>query len=152
MSTKNLTIRASFRNVPKGYQLCFTETCPMKDECLRFLAGKEIPEDWDWGPAVYPNIRMTEKGCRLFSIGQPVMMAWGFSKLFGEVKSKHELGLRTAMRQYLNGTSNYYRYNSGERMLNEEQQKWIIQLFQRTGYTEDLVFDHYAHVYDFSRF
>ena len=38
------------------------------------------------------------------------------------------------------------------RMLNEKQQKWIIQLFQRTGYTENLVFEHYAYVYDFSTF
>jgi hypothetical protein len=56
------------------------------------------------------------------------------------------------MQKYINGTSNYYRYNNGERMLNEEQQKWIIQLFQRTGYTENLSFEHYAYVYDFSTF
>ena len=88
----------------------------------------------------------------MFATGQPVKMAWGFSKLFEEVKSKHERELRTAMQQYLNGTSNYYRYNNGERMLNEEQQEWIIQLFQRSGYTENLSFEHYAYVYDFSTF
>ena len=124
MKTKDQTIKADYRNVPKGYQLCFMETCPKKDECLRFLAGRELPEERDWGPAVYPNMKMTEKGCRLFATGQPTKMAWGFAKLFEEVKSKHEKGLRTAMRQYLNGTSNYYRYNNGERMLNEEQQEW----------------------------
>lgn len=152
MKTKDQTIKADYRNVPKGYQLCFNKECVKKDECLRFLAGRELPEERDWGPAVYPNMKMTEKGCRLFATGQPTKMAWGFAKLFEEVKSKHEKGLRTAMQQYLNGTSNYYRYNNGERMLNEEQQEWIIQLFQRTGYTENLVFEHYAYVYDFSTF
>ena len=103
----------------------------------------------DWGPAIYPNIKIGEEGCRLFATGEPQRMAWGFETLFEEVKSKHERGLRLAMYQYLNGSSNYYRYHHGEKLLNAEQQEWIIQLFQRTGYTENLKFDHYTHVFDF---
>lgn len=138
-----------FRNVPKGYQLCFNKECPKKDECLRFMVGCAIPDDRDWGPAIYPNIKIGEEGCRLFATGEPQRMAWGFETLFEEVKSKHERGLRLAMYQYLNGSSNYYRYHHGEKLLNAEQQQWIIQLFQRTGYTENLKFDHYTHVFDF---
>jgi hypothetical protein len=53
------------------------------------------------------------------------------------------------MYQYLNGSSNYYRYHHGEKLLDAEQQEWIIKLFQRTGYTENLKFDHYTQVFDF---
>ena len=149
MERKNNKTEHDFRNVPKGYQLCFNKECPKRDECLRFLAGSALPEERDWGPAIYPNMKMTERGCRLYGTAQATEMAWGFNTLFEEVKSKHERGLRTAMRQYLNGTSNYYRYHNGERLLNKEQQEWIINLFQRTGYQENLEFDHYALVYDF---
>lgn len=149
MNQKKSTTMPDFRNVPKGYQLCFNQECTKKDECLRFMIGKKLPEHWDWGPAVYPNIKMDENGCRLFTTGHPMRMAWGFNKLFEEVKSKHTQGLRNAIKQYLNGTSNYYRYQHGERMLNTEQQEWIIKLFQQTGYTEGLEFEHYANVYNF---
>ena len=149
MDIKEIETKHDFRNVPRGYQLCFNKECPKKDECLRFMAGNALPEDRDWGPAIYPNIKRDENGCRFYATGKPTRMAWGFYTLFEDVKSKHEKGLRTAMQQYLNGTSNYYRYLHGERLLNKEQQEWIIKLFQRTGYTENLRFDHYADVFDF---
>jgi len=34
-------------------------------------------------------------------------------------------------------------------MLNPEQQTWILDLFRSYGYTTNLVFDHYANVFDF---
>lgn len=151
MIIKEQLTNHDFRNVPKGYQLCFNKECPRKEECLRFLAGCALPEDRDWGPSVYPNIKMDDNGCRLYATGETTRMAWGFNTLLEDVKSKHEKGLRTAMYQYLNGTSNYYRYHHGERLLNQEQQEWILQLFQRTGYTKNLRFDHYADVFDFGR-
>lgn len=139
-----------FRNVPKGYQLCFNNNCPQKDNCLRFMVGSNIPEHrGDWGPTIYPNVKINENGCRYYATGQIQRMAWGFNTLFEEVKSKHKQGLRMAIYQYLNGRSNFYRYQHGERLLNKEQQEWIIQLFQRSGYNENLKFDHYTDVFDF---
>lgn len=150
MKTKDLTIKADFRNVPKGYQLCFNKECVKKDECLRFLAGSELPDNRDWGPAVYPNIKKDEDGCRFLEKGEPQVMAWGFNTLFSEVKHKHIKHLRTTLKQYLGGHSNYYRYHNGERLLNPQQQKWIIDFFRRTGYTENLAFDHEVMAYTFA--
>lgn len=144
-------VRFDFRNVPHNWMLCFMHACPKKEECLRQLAASHLPEDRNFGPAVYPNIKIGEDGCRFFTTGEPKRMAWGFRTIFAEVKSKHEQGLRIAMKQYLNGHSNYYRYHNGERLLNPEQQEWIVNLFRRYGYTEGLTFDHYAYVYDFNR-
>lgn len=149
MDTNEQMEKHDFRNIPRGYQVCFNKECPKKGGCLRFLAGSNLSEDRDWGPAIYPNMKTSEDGCRLYATGQPTRMAWGFNTLFEDVKSKHERGLRMAMQQYLSGTSNYYRYHHGERLLNAEQQEWIIKLFQRNGYTAHLKFDHYAEMFDF---
>lgn len=52
---------------------------------------------------------------------------------------------------YVNGgNTTYYRFHHGERLLTPEQQKWIINLFRRHGYTEELHFDGYRNVYDFT--
>lgn len=138
-----------FRNVPAGYQLCFNSECPKKDECLRYLAGQHLSDNNDWGPAIYPNIKIGEKGCRFYRTEQPKRMAWGFDKLFEEVKRKHSSILHNALHVYLNSKSNYYRYHHGELLLSPKQQEWIIKLFKKYGYTENLEFDHYVYAYDF---
>ncbi|WP_311776577.1 DUF6078 family protein [Parabacteroides merdae] len=37
----------------------------------------------------------------------------------------------------LRWNTTYYRFHHGERLLTPEQQKWIINLFRRYGYTEE---------------
>ena len=142
-------VKFDFRNVPASWPLCFLTGCPKQDECLRQLAARYLPENRDFGPVIYPNMKIGAEGCRFFVTGQPKRMAWGFQTIFAEVKSKDEKGLRLAMKHYLNGHANYYRYHHGERLLSPEQQEWIINLFRRYGYTEGLTFDNYIYVYDF---
>ena len=138
-----------FRNMPKSWQVCFLSDCPKKDACLRQMAARHLPEDRDFGPAVFPTMKIGEEGCRLFTTGESKLMAWGFQKLFAEVKSKDEYGLRAAIKNYLGGHANYYRYHRGERLLSPEQQEWITALFRRYGYSEPLEFNNYVTTYDF---
>ena len=142
-------VEYDFRKVPPSWQVCFLDDCPAKERCLRQLVGRHLPADRDFGPSVYPTMELTKEGCRLFSAGEPKRMAWGFTTLFSEVKSRDEFRLRNSIKDYLGGHSTYYRYNNGERLLSEEQQAWIIRLFQKYGYTDGLQFDHYTYVYDY---
>lgn len=142
-------IQCDFRNVPPSYAVCFLEGCSVKEQCLRRLVADHLPETKDFGPAVLPTMKIGEEGCRLYENGEPKLMAWGFSKLFYDVKARHETQLRNQMKKYLGGRSNYYRYHNGERLLTPEQQEWIVNLFQQYGYTEGITFEHYANVYDF---
>lgn len=142
-------VQLNFRSVPLSWQLCFLSECPKKDECLRQMVAKHLPKSRQFGPAVYPTMEIGENGCRLFTACRPKQMAWGFETLFSDVKSKHEQGLRQAMKSYLGGHGTYYRCNSGKKLLTPEQQEWIINLFRQNGYSENLVFDHYVTAYDF---
>ena len=61
------------------------------------------------------------------------------------------LYLKTSrMKAYLGGHGTYYRYNRGEKLLTPEQQEWILRLFTRYGYSENLSFEGYCDVMDFS--
>lgn len=138
-----------FKQVPPLWQLCFCSDCPRHEECLRYVAGQHIPDDLEWGPAVYPSA-LRGGVCRFFKEIRVIRAAWGFDRLFSEVKQKDYTALREKLKRYLGGHGTYYRYNSGERLLTPEQQAWILDLFVRYGYTEDLRFDAYREVLDFS--
>ena len=137
-----------FAAVPAGWQLCFCEDCPQHGECLRFMAGQHIPDKLRWGPAIYPSA-WKHGACEFFREARTQRLAWGFDLLYREVKQKDYTLLRDRIKSYLGGHGTYYRYNRGERMLNPKQQEWIINLFRRHGYTENLVFEHYCDAYDF---
>ena len=53
------------------------------------------------------------------------------------------------MKKYLGSNAAYYRYAAGEKLLTPEQKEWIVDLFHKYGYTENLVFDNYKNAYDF---
>ena len=53
------------------------------------------------------------------------------------------------VKDYLGGNGSYSRYKLGRRLLTPEQQRGILAIFQRYGYTEETQFDHYVDVVDF---
>lgn len=145
----NNNISFNFSDVPTSWTLCFCEGCPRHAECLRYAAGQLVPDDLTWGNAVYPSAY--RKGqCRHFKQMRVIHAAYGFRKLFTEVKQKDYTPLREKMKTYLGGHGTYYRFNRGDRLLTPEQQQWILKLFARYGYTEGLAFDHYRDVIDFA--
>ena len=91
----------SFRNVPVNWQLCFLDDCPVKDKCLRQLVAHHLSDDCTFGPAIYPTMKRGDEGCRLFATSEPQRMAWGFTTLFSEVKSRDEHRLRNSIKDYL---------------------------------------------------
>ena len=76
-------------------------------------------------------------------------MAWGFDRLFADVKVKDAPLLRSEMRAYLGSKGQYYRYKLGQMKLVPEQQEYIKQLFARFGY-KDVDFEHFAEEIDFT--
>lgn len=142
-------IQYDFRNVPQNWALCFLEECPVKDKCLRQLVGSHLKSDREFGPSIYPTMKRSDEGCRLFVTSQPKQMAWGFDTLFSNTRYRDVVSLRSQLKKYLGGHSNYYRYHNGQRLLSPQQQEWIIALFKKYHYQDHLKFDHYACVYDY---
>ena len=150
MDNKELLKKAfEYGNVPSLISYCFTEQCPMKNECIHFLAGLYKGDDVQQGHAIFPNALKDGK-CLFFAPLRIVKMAWGFDKLFAEVKVKDAPILRSEMRDYLGSKGQYYRYKLGQMKLLPEQQEHIKQLFARFGY-EDVDFEHFCDEIDFTQ-
>ncbi len=135
--------------IPPSFYRCFQSDCPKADTCSRFLAGKLLREGKVCGPAVYPSAR-TGDTCTMYKQTRVIRAAYGFTAIFAEVKQKDSTPLRSRIKAYLGGNTTYYRYHHGEKLLTPEQQEWIVGLFRRKGYTEELHFDGYRELYDFS--
>ena len=146
---KEKKIENIFRKVPASWQICFLEDCPVKEKCLRYMLADQQTKKCDFGPAIFPTIKRNEKGCKMYVTSEPVLMAWGFETLFSEVKNRDIKVLRKFVKDCVGGHSNYYRYNNGQRLLTPELQTQIIGKFKEYGYLDNLIFDHYAYVYDF---
>ena len=135
-------------NVPPVINYCFTEPCPMKDECIHYLASLYKSDKVEQGRAIFPNALKDGK-CSHFKELRVVKMAWGFDKLFAEVKVKDAPKLRSEMRAYLGSKGQYYRYKLGQMKLLPEQQEHIKRIFARFGY-EDVDFEHFSDEIDFT--
>ena len=145
----NTDIPFDSTRIPASFARCFQGDCPKAGACVRFLAGKHVPAGKLSGPAVYPTARRGDD-CELYKPTRVIRAAYGFTALFAEVKRKDDTPLRDRLKAYLGGNTTYYRYHHGERLLTPEQQQWIINLFRQRGYTENLHFDGYRDMYDFT--
>ena len=135
--------------VPASWPVCFVANCPLAESCLSHLAGLHLPDDLTIGPAIYPTALRDGK-CGHYKKIRKIQAAWGFDTLFTDVKQRDAAPLRSAIKNYLGGSGTYYRYHNGERLLTPEQQEHILALFRQCGYSENLHFDGYREVYDFS--
>ncbi len=135
--------------VPPTWPVCFIKSCPMAEDCIRHLAGTVLSDDVVFGAAVYPTALKNGKCCKFKQI-RVIHAAWGFDTIFNQVKRKDSASLRNSIKEYLGGHGTYYRYHNGKLLLTPEQQEWIVSLFLSYGYTENLKFDNYKDIYDFS--
>ena len=150
MDEKELLKQAfEYGNVPSIITYCFTEPCPMKDKCILYLSALYDKDKKDRGEAIFPNALKDGK-CKYFAPLRVVKMAWGFDKLFAEIKVKDAPALRAKMREYLGSKGQYYRYKLGKLKLLPEQQEYIKQLFVSYGY-HDVEFEHFSDEIDFTK-
>ena len=150
MDKKEL-LRKTFEdgNEPSLITYCFTEQCPMKDDCIHYLAGLYKSDEVEQGHAIFPNALKDGK-CMHFAQLRLVRMAWGFDRLFADVKVKDAPMLRSKMKEYLGSMGQYYRYKLGQMKLLPEQQEHIKQLFAQLGY-KDVDFEHFSDEIDFTK-
>lgn len=136
----------NFDSIPPTWKLCFNEPCPMKETCMRYFAGQHLPADKTTGPAVYPNALQKGK-CKLFVEKRIIRSAWGFSKLFLDVKRVDDTPIRREIQEYLGSRTTYYRYMNGVLTLTPEQQNDIFDIFRAYGYIAKRDFDGYIDRY-----
>ena len=139
----------SLSEVPQQWAVCFRADCPLAERCQRRQAAELMaemsPQPVRKAVCVTP-LAYSGDHCTMFTEPKSEKRAWGFSTLYDGVPRRMYPQIKAAMMRYLCGQSTYYRYNSGEKTLSEQQQQWIAGLFRSHGITLPLAFDHYKRV------
>lgn len=117
---------------------------------MRFLAGKNAPEDLEIAKCIMPKMLKNGK-CRWFDMITTEVRAAGFSHLFDKVMKKDYTVMRKTLTNYLHGVRIYYEYKRGERFLSPKEQQWIQDYVKSMGYDWEVEFDKYDENYVFSR-
>lgn len=135
-----------FADVPGWYVLCNNSQCPLRNDCLRFLAAEQAPETLEVANCVMPK---TLKGnaCRWYDKKTAIIYAAGFSHLYDHVLKADYTPMRKTITRYLHGTKLYYEYKRGDRPLSPEQQQWIRNYVKSRGYDWEVEFDRYFEGY-----
>lgn len=131
-------MKYDFTQIPPSWRYCFHAGCPMRGECLRYQTALQLPDDYQWGQAVFPPA-LKDGQCRFFRKDEPVTLATGF--VTGNVRQDRMfVALRPELMAYLGGNGSYYLYRNGRRWLSPDQQQLIRELFLSHGYQEEVRF------------
>jgi len=149
--TVPLSAEFDFSKVPSWYVLCTNSQCPQRDECLRYLAGTNAPEQLETGLCVMPKMLKDDGQCRWFDRRRVQVYASGFSRLYDRVLKADYTRMRKHITAYLHGAKTYYQYMRGERLLTPEQQQYISNYVKSCGYEWDVCFDRYEEGYAYHR-
>lgn len=143
-----LNAEFDYSQVPSWYVICTNESCPLREDCMRFIAGSNAPESTEIAMCVMPKT-LKDGHCRLYDKKTVVVMAKGFTTLYDKVMKKDFTRMRKAITQYLHGAKMYYEYKDGRRALSPEQQNWIRNFVKSQGYEWEVKFDHFSESYVF---
>ena len=139
------------KQIPSWWAICQNHECKMASQCLRYKAFGNMPKEVDCWKCILP--RLEDDGtCRFFQEAKIKVLARGFKKMCASLTcrdARHDI--RLALTEYFGSKGSYYRYRDGERLLNTEQQQWIVGILSQYGIDGEGCFDEYLTGYDFTK-
>ena len=132
-----------------GYIVCFAAQCPLKEQCLRWKVGEQMPTDRNFCQCINPHYQdVGTAQCPHFRKAEKVIFAKGMLHVFNDMMPKkveayvREQFLARHCRTY------YYEYRNGERLIPPSVQEEIRQYFREAGWHDEIVFDGYEEDYE----
>ena len=139
-----------FNEIPDWWLLCPGYDCEQKESCLRHSALRQAPKGVTRWTCVLPTA-LADGTCGYYKKAEKVKMARGFHALWQQLKSRdarHDI--RMALTSYFGSKGSYYRYRDGERMMSQERQEAVAQIFRKYGFEGEITFDTVEECYDFT--
>ena len=131
------------RNLGANITMCFLEGCPRADKCVKHLAYKMFGDQKTYGKTVMPSSLKADGQCDQFEEPIAKRYAKGAQHIFDEVRMKHFAEIKARVVRILGGRTSYYRCMRGEKLITEEQQAQIANLFKSYGYDSGNLYDEY---------
>ena len=132
-----------------GYTVCFAGQCPLKEQCLHFLVGQQIPDTRSTYHCVNPHYQnVATEHCSLFRSRKKVKFAKGMLHIFNaDMPRRVEPFVRLKIMSKHCRTY-YYEYRRGERLIPPAVQEEVRRFFREAGWNEEVHFDSYIEDYE----
>ena len=132
-----------------GYTVCFAAQCPLKDRCLRWKVGQQMPDTKSSYHCVNPHYQgVATEHCLLFRQSEKVQFAQGMMHIFNADMPRR---VEPYVRSHFIAShckTYYYEYRNGERLISPAIQEEIRDLFREAGWNQEVHFDSYVEDYE----
>ena len=137
------------KQAKEGYTVCYVESCPLRNHCLRWLVGQNVPTTASTYRCVNPHFEgVATDDCPMYRNDQKVRFAKGMLHTFtSDMPKRVESAVRYGVIRLTNRTY-YFEYRNGSRLIPPALQENIRKLFRDNGWTADVQFDGYVEDYD----
>ena len=132
-----------------GYTVCFAAQCPLKERCLRWKVGQQMPDTKSSYHCVNPHYQdVATDHCPLFRQSEKVQFAQGMMHIFNADMPRR---VEPYVRSHFIAShckTYYYEYRNGERLISPAIQEEIRDLFREAGWNQEVHFDSYVEDYE----
>ena len=132
-----------------GYTVCFAEHCSLKDQCLHYLVGQQMPDTKSTYRCVNPHYQdVATEHCSLFRSRKKVKFAKGMMYIFNSDMPRR---VEPFVRQKMMGKhcrTYYFEYRRGARLIPPAVQEEVCVFFREAGWNEEIHFDSYVEDYE----
>lgn len=132
-----------------GYTVCFAAQCPLKERCLRWKVGQQMPDTKSSYHCVNPHYQdVATAHCPLYRQSEKVQFAQGMMHIFNADMPRR---VEPYVRSHFIAShckTYYYEYRNGERLISPAIQEEIRDLFREAGWNQEVHFDSYVEDYE----
>lgn len=130
-----------FREKAGHYLVCFSESCPLRQECLRWLVGQYAdPQPLAYNAVNPRNPKIGGEHCEMFRKKQRVMMKRGMTRLYLDMPGRMEYKIRHLLISSW-GRKQYFEARRGDRLITPEMQENVAAACSYHGWTGPIVYD-----------
>ena len=123
------------------YLVCFINSCPLHEQCLRWLVGRHAPQEPLSHVAVNPlNPNVGVDNCELYRPNVRVIMKRGLTHFYYDMPGHTEKAIRSALIGHF-GHKYYFEMRKGERLITPDQQQTIERVCRHYGWNGPLNYD-----------
>lgn len=130
-----------FRKKAGHYLVCFSESCPLRQECLRWLVGQYAdPQPLAYNAVNLRNPKIGGEYCEMFRKKQRVMMKRGMTRLYLDMPGRMEYKIRHLLISTW-GRKPYFEARRGDRLITPDMQQSVAAACSYYGWTGPIVYD-----------